>query len=84
MASQDFLNGQAAGRNGAPRDANPHICGVTPLGNPRLADAEAGGDWYDGWQSAQPARVASEAEVEAARRVDISQAPARRRRRPGR
>lgn len=44
----------------------------TKLGNVRFSDFEAGSDWDNGFRSMQPARVASQKEIQAAQSVDVS------------
>lgn len=70
--SDPFKSGQAAFFAGKPATANPYIAGTTKLGNPKFSDFESGSEWERGFISAKPARIASKAEIEAARAIDVS------------
>jgi len=65
-----FTEGQQAFRAGKTEADNPYTNGRTALGALRLT--EEGVAWAEGFQSAKPARKLSEAELEAARSVDVS------------
>lgn len=69
--NKDFEAGKQAFLSGKSENDNPYICGLTKIGNPKLSDHEAGEDWYAGFRSAAPSRVASDAEIAAANRIDV-------------
>lgn len=70
--SEDFLAGSAAYKAGKLLSHNPYIAGTTKRGVVKFCDPEKGSDWENGWRSAAPARIASDAEVKAAASVDVS------------
>lgn len=70
MVTIAFAAGQDAHRAGLARDANPHRCGTTKLGAPKLT--EAGLEWDAGWVSCVR-RIASKEEVAAANAVNVRQ-----------
>ena len=56
-----FEAGKQAFFNGLTLADNPHICGVTKLGNVKLT--EEGVNWERGYLSVKPARIASAKEI---------------------
>ena len=68
--SNAFEAGKQASLEGKSISDNPHTCGLTKLGSIKLT--EEGIEWEAGFKAAMPARVASEAEMKAARSVDVS------------
>lgn len=63
-----FEAGRQAKLSGKARSDNPHITGYTKLGAAKLS--EEGIAWEQGFNSI--GRVASDAEMQAARKVDVS------------
>lgn len=68
----DFNNGKKAYAVGLSLNDNPHIVGVTKLGNAKFGDFDRGAAWESGFRSAMPARQASQKEIEAAAELDVS------------
>ncbi len=68
--SEAFQAGMNAAKEGKKASDNPYICGTTKLGSIKFA--EGGVDWDNGFRSMQPARVASQKELQAAATVDVS------------
>jgi hypothetical protein len=66
--STAYENGRKARLEGQPSSTNPHVVGFTKLGAPKLS--EEGIAWDQGFASI--GRMASEAEMHAARKVDVT------------
>ena len=62
--------GKQAALNNKTLSDNPHTNGFTKLGNVRLT--EAGIEWETSFKDTMPAHVASKAEIQASKSVDIS------------
>jgi len=68
--SEAYKDGMKAAKEGKQASDNPYICGTTKLGSIKFS--EGGIDWDNGFRSMQPARKASEKEIQAAASVDVS------------